>query len=122
MELAARVKSAIVPPPKSDFGVSMPLDLKTGSSVRVTVSKAITRAAARKTIERLFMRDKAVRVPIDIRSRNFKELPKRRGGCIWTKRPNKVHPTLDKGFSATLKVTPQSIRDLNSVAEFVEIK
>ncbi len=100
----------------------MPLDLKTGSSVRVTVSKAITRAAARKTIERLFMRDKAVRGPIDIRSRNFKELPKRRGGCIWTKRPNKVHPTLDKGFSATLKVTPQSIRDLNSVAEFVEIK
>ncbi len=100
----------------------MSLDLKTGSSVRVTVSRAITRAAARKTIERLFMRDKAVRRPIDVRSRNFKELPKRRGGCIWTKRPNKVHPSLDKGTFATVKVTPQSIRDLNSVAEFVEVK
>ena len=100
----------------------MSLDLKPGSSVRVTVSRAITRAAARKTIERLFMRDKAVRGPIDVRSRNFKELPKRRGGCIWTKRPNKVHPTLDKGASANVMVTPQAIRDLNSVAEFVEVK
>jgi hypothetical protein len=100
----------------------MSLDLKPGNSVRVTVSRAITREAARKTIERLFMRDKEVRRPIDIRSRNFKELPKRRGGCIWTKRPNKVHPVLEKGASATVKVTPQSIRDLNSVAEFVEVK
>jgi hypothetical protein len=100
----------------------MPLDLKPGNSVRVTVSRAITRAAARKTIERLFMRDKSVRRPIDIRSRNFKELPKRRGGCIWTKRPNKVHPSLEKGASATVMVTPQSIRDLNSVAEFVDVK
>jgi hypothetical protein len=100
----------------------MALNLKPGGSVRVTVNSPITRAAARKTIERLFMRDKAVRGPIDIRSRNFKELPKRRGGCIWTKRPNKVHPSLDKGAFATVKVTPQSVRDLNSVAEFVEIK
>ena len=35
-----------------------------------------------KTLERLFMMDKAVHRPIDIRSRNFKELPKRRGGQI----------------------------------------
>lgn len=100
----------------------MALNLKPGGSVRVTVNRPITRAAARKTIERLFMRDKAVRGPIDVRSRNFKELPKRRGGCIWTKRPNKVHPSLEKGAFATVKVTPQSVRDLNSVAEFVEIK
>ena len=68
------------------------------------------------------MKDKAVSGPISIRSRNFKELPKRRGGQIWTKRPNKVHPTLDRGAAATVKVTPQAIKDLNSVATFVEIK
>ncbi|HEX4055464.1 MAG TPA: hypothetical protein VHX86_14460 [Tepidisphaeraceae bacterium] len=100
----------------------MPLNLTPGRSVRVTISKAITRESARKTLERLFMRDKAVWAPIAIRSRNFKELPKRRGGCIWTKRPNKVHPSLEKGASASMKVTPQSIRDLNSVETFIEVK
>jgi len=99
----------------------MALNLQSGKSVRVTISKTINRAAARKTLERLFMRDKAVKGPIDLRSRNFIELPKRRGGCIWTKRPNKVHPILDKGTSATVKVTPQSIKDLNSVETFVEV-
>jgi hypothetical protein len=99
----------------------MALKLQTGNSVRVTISKTVNRAAAKKTLERLFMRDKAVKGPIDLRSRNFIELPKRRGGCIWTKRPNKVHPSLDKGASATVKVTPQSIRDLNSVETFVEV-
>ena len=99
----------------------MALNLKPGTSAQVTISKTITRDSARKTLERLFMRDRAVSRPIDIRSRNFKELPKRRGGCIWTKRPNKVHPILDKGTSATVKVTPQSIKDLNSVETFVEV-
>jgi hypothetical protein len=99
----------------------MPTDLKPGQSVRVTVSRTITRAAARKTIERLFMKDKSIRSPLDARSRNFKELPKRRGGVIWTKRPNKLHPDLAKGASAVVRTTPQSLRDLASVASFVTI-
>ena len=100
----------------------MALDLKPGQTVRVTINKTISRASARKTLERLFMRDKAVSGPIALRSRNFKEQPKRRGGQIWTKRPNKVHPTLDRGASATVRTTPQAIKDLNSVADFVEVK
>jgi hypothetical protein len=100
----------------------MALDLKPGKTVRVTISKTVRRDAARKTLERLFMRDKAVSGPIAARSRNFKELPKRRGGQIWTKRPNKVHPTLAPGAAAQVKVTPQAIKDLNSVAEFIDVK
>ena len=100
----------------------MALKLKPGTSAQVTISKTITRDSARKTIERLFMRDKTVSHPMDLRSRNFKELPKRRGGCIWTKRPNKLHPSLDKGASAMVLITPQSIKDLNSVETFVEVK
>jgi hypothetical protein len=99
----------------------MALKLQSGKSVRVTISKTINRASARKTLERLFMRDKAVSGPIALRSRNFIELPKRRGGQIWTKRPNKVHPSLAKGASANVKVTPQSIKDLNSVETFVQV-
>jgi hypothetical protein len=99
----------------------MAIDLKPGQTVRVTVSKNITRDAARKTIERLFMKDKAVRTPLDARSANFKEIPKRRGGVIWTKRVNKVHPELNKGFSATITTTAQSIKDLKSVESFIEV-
>jgi hypothetical protein len=99
----------------------MALDLKPGATVRVTINKTIKRDAARKTLERLFMRDKAVNGPIAARSKNFKELPKRRGGQIWTKRPNKVHPTLAPGAAANVKVTPQAAKDLNSVAEFISV-
>ena len=100
----------------------MGLDLKANATVRLTVKKNINRAAARKTVERLFLRDKSIVQLIEKRSANFKELPKRRGGCIWTKRPNKVHCDLTQGASATIKTTPQSIEDLNSVAGFVDVK
>ena len=95
---------------------------KPGGTVRVTINKTVNRAGARKTLERLFMMDKSVSGPIDQRSRNFKELPKRRGGCIWTKRPNKLHPDLKKGDTATFRTTPQFLRDLKSVQDFVEVK
>ena len=49
-------------------------------------------------------------------------MPKRRGGQIWTKRVNKLHPSLERGAAATIKTTPQSIKDLNSVKSFVEVK
>jgi len=99
----------------------MAIAAKPGGTVRVTISKTINRDSARKTLERLFMMDKAVRKPIAARSRNFKALPKRRGGTIWTKRPNKVHPGLAKGTAATIKATPQHIKDLASVSDFVEV-
>jgi len=99
----------------------MAIDLKPGKTVRVTINKTINRASARKTLERLFMTDKAVAKPIAVRSRNFIPLPKRRGGQIWTKRPNKVHPTLDRGAAATIKATPQSIKDLKSVEAFIDV-
>jgi hypothetical protein len=99
----------------------MALELKAGQVVRVTISKAVGRAAARKTIERLFLKDKAVTRPIRQRSRNFIAIPKRRGGCVWTKRPNMLHPDLDCGMSATIVATSQAIRDLASVESFVSV-
>jgi hypothetical protein len=99
----------------------MALDLKPGQTVRVTISKQVSRDSARKTLERLFMTDKKVVGPLDARSKNFIPLPKRRGGCIWTKRVNKVHPTLEKGAAATIIATPQAIKDLRSVETFVEV-
>jgi hypothetical protein len=99
----------------------MAIDFKPGQTVRLTIHKSINRAAARKTIERLFMKDKAIVEPLDARAKNFIPLPKRRGGCIWTKRVNKVHPTLELGNQATIVTTPQALRDLNSVSDFVKV-
>lgn len=100
----------------------MAIELKPGQTVRVRISKAIKREGARKTLERLFLQDWAIKGPIAAREANFEDKPKRRGGTIWTKRPNKIHPDLKVGTEATIKTTPQTIRDLNSVAAFVEIK
>lgn len=99
----------------------MALDIQPGRSIRVTIKKQVNRQSARKTLERMFMRDKSVSGPIETRSGNFKELPKRRGGCIWTKRPNKIHLALNKGESASITATPQIVRDLQSVQAFVEV-
>jgi hypothetical protein len=99
----------------------MALDLKSGQTVRVTISKTINREGARKTLIRLFMKDKAIAGPIEARSANFKELPKRRGGQIWTKRPNKVFPSVARGASANVRTTPQSIKDLKSVESFIKV-
>lgn len=100
----------------------MAVTAKPGSKFQVTITKQITRAQAATTIERLFMADKAISGPIEARTANFKAIPKRRGGRIWTKWPNKVHPKLDKGVSATIPASVQFAKDLNSVAEFVEVK
>jgi hypothetical protein len=99
----------------------MSLQAKPGGTVNVTIKKTITRDAAFKTLERLFMSDPAVAAPIAIRSANFKAQPKRRGGRIWTKYPNKLHLELAKGTTATIKATPQHIRDLGSVVDFVDV-
>ena len=92
-----------------------------GGKVRVTVKKSITNDQAFKTIERLFMSDKVAAAPLVARSANFVSIPKRRGGRIWTKRPNKIHMLLNEGETATIKATPQHIRDLASVAKFVDV-
>jgi len=100
----------------------MAIEAKAGQSLRVTISKSINRASAQKTLERIFMQDKTVSAPMDARSKNFIPLPKRRGGCIWTKRVNKLHPALATGASATVTATSQLVRDLNSVSTFVQVQ
>ena len=99
----------------------MAIEAKPGQTLRVTISKNISRASARKTIERVFMLDKAVSKPLARRSRNFKELPKRRGGQIWTKRPNKIHLDLVKGVAANITATAQALKDLASVERFIQV-
>ena len=80
------------------------------------------RRSARKTLERLFMSDDEFRAPIDARASRHSDRPKRRGGRIYTKYARKVHPQLVIGTSANVKATPQHVKDLHSVARFIEVK
>ena len=100
----------------------MAIDLTPGQTVRVKISKHIRRESAKRTLERLFLQDKAVSDPIAARERNFKARPKRRGGRIYTKHATKVHPELTAGQEATLTLTPQSIKDLGSVASYIDVQ
>jgi hypothetical protein len=99
----------------------MSFSFKAGTTLNVKITKAVRRDAAKKTLERLFLRDEAISGPIEAREANFIPLPKRRGGCIWTKRVNKTHPNLVKGISAKMTATAQTLKDLNSVADFIEV-
>ncbi|MGN6507295.1 MAG: hypothetical protein ACTHM6_17200 [Tepidisphaeraceae bacterium] len=99
----------------------MAIEAIPGGKFNVTIKAAITRDAAAKTLERLFMGCKVASAQVVARSANFKDKPKRRGGRIWTKYANKLHLELTKGTKATIKATPQHARDLNSVAEFVDV-
>jgi hypothetical protein len=100
----------------------MAITAKPGSNFEVKITKQITRAQAATTLERLFMADRKIARPIEARAKNHLAKPKRRGGRIWTKWPNKVHPKLEKGVSATIPATAQFAKDLASVADFVEVK
>src|SRR4051812_28912729 len=86
---------------------NMAFDFKPGTALRVTIQRTINRAGAQKPLERLFMKDSAIAGPIDAREKTLNPRPKRRGGRIWTKSPNKVPPKLDRGVAATLQATPQ---------------
>ena len=99
----------------------MALQAAPGKKFKVTIKSAITRASAQKTIERLFMKDKAVAAPCVERESHFTDLPKRRGGRIWTKYSNKLHPSIVTGTTATIIATAQHAKDLDSVASFVDV-
>lgn len=95
---------------------------KPGKTFAVTIKRTPTRESARKTLERLFMSDGEFRAPIDARAARHADRPKRRGGRIYTKYAAKVHPNLVIGTSAKVKATPQHVKDLQSVAPFIEVK
>lgn len=100
----------------------MDLQPKPGDTYTVTITRNLTRQSARRTLERLFMSDRGFRAPLDARAANHADRPKRRGGRIYTKYASKVHPELAPGSTATIKATPQHVRDLQSVASFVDVK
>ncbi len=97
------------------------MDIQPGSNVTVTVKSPIKAEAAQKTLARIFMKDEAIR-----RTRLTtpkKVTPTRRAGRIWNLRPQGTcnrPPAV--GDSAKLLATVDVIRDIQSVARYVDVK
>ncbi len=97
------------------------MDIQPGSNVTITVKSPIKAEAAQKTLARIFMKDKAIR---DTRLTTPKKVtPTRRAGRIWNLRPQGTcnrPPAV--GDSAKVLATVDIIRDIQSVARYVDVK
>ena len=97
------------------------MDIQPGKSVTVTVTRTIISEAAQKTLARIFMKDESIAKSRNTEPKKVRLIP--RAGRLWAHRPrgtsNRV-PTV--GDSATLSPTIDVVRDLESVARYIEIK
>ena len=97
------------------------MDIQPGSQVKITVKSAIRSAAAGKTLARLFMKDPQVQ---QVRLTRPKQvIDTMRAGRTWHHRPKGTSQQLPAvGESAKILATVDVIRDLESVAKYVDIK
>ncbi len=100
-------------------------DIKPNTQVSITVVKAPTNAAARKTIQRLLSKDPKVQAE----NRRLKRTRKanfsqgRRGGRFWNINVVKQQPVAGGlGETGTIAASLDVITDLKSVERFLEIK
>ena len=97
------------------------MDIQPGKQVTVTVTREVTRPAAQKTLARIFLKDFKI-----FKSRNHEPkvvMKHIRAGRVWSHR-NRGSAAVcpKKGESATVQATVDTIRDINSVAAFVDVK
>jgi hypothetical protein len=95
-----------------------------GSRIHVKVVKRPTSAAAAKTLVRLLSKDRAVMRENERlrKTRRHTESQHQRGGRLWTVRIVKQRPVAGKiGESGSIIASLDVLKDLKSVAKFVEV-
>lgn len=101
------------------------LDIQPGQKIHVKVVKQPMAEAAGKTLRRVLNKDAAVKKELarlaDAREKYYNPTP--RGGRLYGGRRPKIHPVKGQaGDEGTVIATMDVIRDLNSVARFIEVK
>ncbi len=101
-------------------------DLQPGTTVHLKVVHEPTNAPARKTIVRLLSKDEAVTADHERlrKARKKNNWKNQRGGRVrlWQGRQVKLHPvTGTRGETGTFRAGTAELRDLKSVARFVEV-
>ena len=103
----------------------MPVDVKPGWTVEITVTKSPTNEAAAKTLSRVFGKDAKAR-KLRVRRKELRidgSHPIRRGGRIWMVRPKAPRLYMpEKGDTCTIRATVDVIADLGSVSRFITVK
>ena len=102
----------------------MPSTIKPGKTVTVKIVNAPTNAAAIATIKRVLAKDETVKAEHlrqrKVRRKNYN--PTMRGGRLYGGRVVKQHPIKGRiGEQGTILATNDVIRDLNSIARFIEV-
>jgi hypothetical protein len=94
--------------------------IEPGSKVKVTIKRTPLGEGARKTLARLFLKDRRI---AKARRRTPKPtLPKRRGGRIWLGRAQGAVTTVPRvGDSCEIACTLDVVRDLGSVKRYVDV-
>lgn len=102
----------------------MAADIQPGSTINITIKKTPTNQAAAKTLSRLFAKAPGARRQRETRKKlrtNMMDV-RRRGGRPWEVRqraPRLIQPV--RGDTCAIKATCDVIRDLGSVASFVDV-
>lgn len=102
----------------------MAIDTAPGSSIRITLTKRPTSAAAAKTLTRLFTFDQANRKARIQRKRMLQAAVRthRRGGRPWAYRPRIPDSVPKPGDTCTVLATLQVLRDLGRLGRFVKVE
>lgn len=103
----------------------MPVDVKPGTMVNVTVTKTPISEAAAKTLSRLFAKDPAKKKARKTRKKLLAGAMdvRRRGGRPWEVRPKAprlFQPV--KGDACSIRATSDVLGDLSSVARYIDVK
>ena len=97
-----------------------------GRDVTFTITAAPRREAERKTIQRLMRMQPAIQKGLRMLARKRRQevnRPYRRAGNIWVDRAKTTKLThVRPGETFTIRITPQILADIGSVAKYLEAK
>ncbi len=101
----------------------MAIDVAPGTLVQVKLAKQPKRAAAIKTLDRLFRKDGKIKKELERLKETRPTRFHTRGGRPWGDRPPQLRPfKLQTGASCKIVASVDVIRDLASVGEYVEVR
>ncbi|MAB72838.1 MAG: hypothetical protein CMJ54_10070 [Planctomycetaceae bacterium] len=102
------------------------MDLAPSSTVTFTITTLPKNERGRKTLNRLMKMQPEVQKGLSMLARRRRQkdnVPTKRAGRIWINRKKPTALTrVEIGESFTLRVTPQIIPDIKSVAAYLEMK
>ena len=102
------------------------MDLAPSSTVTFTITSLPKNERGRKTLNRLMKMQPEVQKGLSMLARRRRQkdnIPTKRAGRIWINRKKPTALTrVEIGESLTLRVTPQIIPDIKSVAAYLEMK